>query len=241
MLGRRIRWFRECKRISQSELEKRTGIKREYLSKMENEDLKNPTYFTLLKIANGLGIEITELMEAPEVSRDRHEPVVEIVSSLKRDRQLRDRVESGQYMAIPIIAGEIAAGSPTYVDGRQIEDYALVFARSVKSTTDPYRYRCIWVRKGSRSMSPVIEPGSLVCIDSYQRTPAKLVGKIVALRDEDGGCTIRYLRIENNYLIGMPENIKEYNPLVLQFSGKRMSDRNPLIGKVIWYWKSLED
>ncbi len=90
-------------------------------------------------------------------------------------------------------------------------------------------------------MSPVIEPGSLVCIDSYQRDPKLLNNKIVAIRDEDGGCTIRYLRLEKKYIVGIPENIKEYNPLIIPFREGRVGEKNPVVGKVVWYWNVIED
>lgn len=235
-LGQRIRYFREMKRMSQSQLEKHTGIKREYLSKLENDELKNPTYFTLLKISRGMGINISDLVEPLEYHKLRQEPVLEIVSALKRDKKLAGKLADGQYIAVPIINGELAAGNPTYINDRDIEDYALIHSACIKPTTDFHRYRCIWVEKNSRSMFPIINPGSLVCIDSQQKDPKALEGKIVVLRNAEGGCTIRYLRLVEKYIIGVPENIKEYNPLVIPLSAK-----NPIAGKVIWYWSKLED
>lgn len=57
-LGGKIREIRMAKGLSQSEIERRTGLKREYLSKIENCDLKNPTYLTLKKLAKGMGCSI---------------------------------------------------------------------------------------------------------------------------------------------------------------------------------------
>ena len=240
-LGKRIRQFREYKGLSQSEMEKITGIKREYLSKIETDDLKNPTYFTLLKIARGLKVNIAELVQIEEPVTAKQEPVIEVVSSLKQDKRLKNEVGAGKYVAVPIINGEIAAGIPTYIPEGNIEDYALIFSGYIKPTTDFHRYRCVWVQKDSRSMSPLIEPGSLICIDAHQRDPNQLNNKIVALREEDGGCTIRRLRLEKNYLLGIPENIKEYNPLVFSFNRKRPTEKNPVVGKVVWYWNVIEE
>jgi transcriptional regulator with XRE-family HTH domain len=47
--------------LSQSRIEELTGIKREYLSKIENNELKNPTYNTLKKICKGLGVSLADL------------------------------------------------------------------------------------------------------------------------------------------------------------------------------------
>lgn len=240
-LGKRIRQFREYKGLSQSEMEKITGIKREYLSKIETSDLKNPTYLTLLKIAKGLGISIAELLQTAESITAKQEPVIEVVTNLRQDKRLKQGIEAGKFVAVPIVNGEIAAGTPTYITEGNVEDYALIFSSCIKPTTDFHRYRCVWVKKGSRSMSPVIEPGSLVCIDSYQRDPNLLNNKIVALRDPDGGCTIRCLKLENNYLLGIPENIKEYNPMVFPFNRKRATEKNPVVGRVVWYWNVIGD
>ncbi len=90
-------------------------------------------------------------------------------------------------------------------------------------------------------MSPRIEPGSLVCIDSHQRDPKLLGDQIVAMRNDEGGCTLRYLRLEKKFLLGIPENIREYNPLVFTYREKRTSDKNPIVGKIVWFWSLLEE
>ena len=84
-------------------------------------------------------------------------------------------------------------------------------------------------------MSPIIEPRSIVCIDSQQRDPDRLDGSIVAMKDNEDGCSIKRLKIEKNYLIGIPENIEEYNSIVF------LRDKsNPIIGKVVLFWSQLE-
>lgn len=54
-LGKRLKELREAQGFSQADLEKKTGIKREYISKLETSDLKNPTLNTMTKLAEGLG------------------------------------------------------------------------------------------------------------------------------------------------------------------------------------------
>ena len=235
-LGQRIRAIRQNKGLSQSEVEKKTGIKREYLSKIENSELKNPTYGTIKKICRGIDISIAELLDPEEFRKPRAEPVISVISAnVRRDKPLQNKIDAGEFVCIPVINGEIAAGNPMTVNEKDIQDYALVHSHSVKHTTDYDRYRCIWIKQGSRSMSPVIEPGSMVCIDSQQRDSAALDGHIVAMKDTDGDCTIKRLKVEKNYLIGIPENIKEYTPVVVP-----KSKSNPIIGKVVWFWTQLE-
>jgi len=240
LLGGRIRRFREVKGLSQTELEKKTGIKREYLSKIENDELKNPTYFTLWKISEGLGVPVSDLVGNPDGVVARHEPVIQVVSALKKDKHLQEDIEAGKYVAVPIIDEAIAAGNPTYINEKNIQDYALIFSGYIKPSTDYFRYRCVWVQKGSTSMSPVIEPGALVCIDSYQRDPKLLEGMIVAMKDNNDGCTLRYLKLIKDYIMGIPENIKEHDPLIFSLNEKR-TEKNPVIGKVVWYWIVVEE
>lgn len=65
-IGANIKKHREAKGIAQSKLEEITGIKREYISKLESGTLKNTTTRTIERIAKGLGIEVSELLSAPD-------------------------------------------------------------------------------------------------------------------------------------------------------------------------------
>ena len=55
-------------KVTQAELEERTGIKRTYLSKIENERLNNPTVGTLKCILDALGIPLSKFFR--EVEKD---------------------------------------------------------------------------------------------------------------------------------------------------------------------------
>jgi len=90
-IGEKIRQLREGQHLSQAELERRTGIKREYISKIENNELDNPTYKTLLKIAKGLGINITDL-----VASDTENSEDQIVQIKQEIMQLRKKAEEKQ-------------------------------------------------------------------------------------------------------------------------------------------------
>lgn len=65
---RMIRWVE--KGITQKELEERTGIKREYISKLEGGDLGNPTYSTLKKLAKGLDVPLEYLIKEGNFSEE---------------------------------------------------------------------------------------------------------------------------------------------------------------------------
>lgn len=60
-LGRRIRYYREKMELSQEELSFKADLHRTYLSQLELGQ-RNPSYTTLIKLANALSISITELL-----------------------------------------------------------------------------------------------------------------------------------------------------------------------------------
>lgn len=57
---------REAQGVSLSEMEKRTGISKSALSRLENEPNANPTVSTLMRIAEALGREITIQITNPK-------------------------------------------------------------------------------------------------------------------------------------------------------------------------------
>lgn len=61
-LGQRIRDIRVQKGMTQSELAERSGMASNYIAMLERGE-RNPTYLTLLKIAEGCGVDICELFK----------------------------------------------------------------------------------------------------------------------------------------------------------------------------------
>ena len=61
-LGAHIKLLRKKQQLSQSQLSKKSGIKREYISSLERGKLRNPTLNTLSKIARGLGVPLEKLL-----------------------------------------------------------------------------------------------------------------------------------------------------------------------------------
>lgn len=54
---------RKTSGMTQIEFEEKTRVKREYLSKIENGHLKNPTLNFIRKAANGFNISISDLLD----------------------------------------------------------------------------------------------------------------------------------------------------------------------------------
>jgi transcriptional regulator with XRE-family HTH domain len=66
LLGQKIRDVRVAKRLTQEHIEQKTGIKREYLSKIETGGLPNVTIKTLKKITDALGISLSKFFRESE-------------------------------------------------------------------------------------------------------------------------------------------------------------------------------
>lgn len=58
--GERLKELRTKQKLSQLDLEVKSGINRTEISKIEN-GLKNIEFFTLVKLADALGVELIEL------------------------------------------------------------------------------------------------------------------------------------------------------------------------------------
>jgi transcriptional regulator with XRE-family HTH domain len=65
-LGSRIKKVRLSKNLTQLDIEQRTGIKREYYSKIESGGLSNPTINTLRRLANAMSVSVHELIPLAE-------------------------------------------------------------------------------------------------------------------------------------------------------------------------------
>lgn len=63
---RNLKDEREAQGVSLGELERRTGIKKSTLSRLENDANANPTISTLMRIAEALGREITIQLTNPK-------------------------------------------------------------------------------------------------------------------------------------------------------------------------------
>lgn len=60
-LGQRIRDIRVQKEMTQSEVAERCDVASNYIAMLERGE-RNPTYLTLLKIAQGCGVSVCELV-----------------------------------------------------------------------------------------------------------------------------------------------------------------------------------
>lgn len=135
-------------------------------------------------------------------------------------------VDPSEVVTVPLLKNAVAAGEPR--DVLELEtDESLVFSR--KLCPHPESTRCIKVV--GESMSPVLRPGYIVAIDTKEREPKRLVGKMVAAGSPDGGVTLKWLRKVGRELVLLPQHTSiEYNPVLLS--------REPgwrIIGRVLFW------
>ena len=68
-LGNKIRCFRKSTGLSQEQLAELSNLHRNYIGGLERGE-KNPTITTLLKIADGLGICLTDLLKIEKTEKN---------------------------------------------------------------------------------------------------------------------------------------------------------------------------
>ena len=121
-LGKHIKFLRKKRNLSQAQLGKRSGIKREYISYLEREKLKNPTLSTLNKIACGLEVPLENLLffdssgshslqDLLHKSVEMEQQIGHLKETLKRLYQLLAAVEKrvqspGEDAPLPLLADE---------------------------------------------------------------------------------------------------------------------------------------
>jgi len=106
-IGKHIQSLRKQRQLSQVQLGRRSGIKRQYISRLERGKLKNPTLNTLRKIAQGLGVPLENLLLSDVSSHSfqdllqQSEKIEQKIGFLKDDlhklHQLLDLMEEGNF------------------------------------------------------------------------------------------------------------------------------------------------
>lgn len=72
LFGHFVKENRVAKGITQGEIQRKTGIKREYISRIESGELPNPTISTIKKIVvSGLGMPLSEFFKNCDCAKER--------------------------------------------------------------------------------------------------------------------------------------------------------------------------
>jgi hypothetical protein len=158
-------------------------------------------------------------------------PQFEIVvagSGEKRPRVLK-KLKKMRLIAIPVLPVHVATRGErgdhrTMLDRVSTDE---MIAAPAVWCPNPADTSCLRVR-GS-SMSPLINEGDIVAVDSSQSNPDELSGKIVVAWHREDGLSLSRFLLANGIQLLESEN-RNYQPVILS------KDRNwRLIGKVLWW------
>jgi SOS-response transcriptional repressor LexA len=112
----------------------------------------------------------------------------------------------GRYALVPLLKEAVAAGTGRIVTEKEIDSY-LTFPKEWL----PARNVTALKVKGD-SMSPIIEDGYIVLVDTSQRDPGRLIGSMVAAREDDA-VTIKWLRKEGKFYQLVPQHTSVRHPV----------------------------
>jgi transcriptional regulator with XRE-family HTH domain len=235
-IGEKIKAIRQQKGFSQEMLQEKSGIKRNFISLIENNH-RGVSYRTLEKMAKALSVTVGEITDYQHNLYPSAEGLTPSASQVAEDtdsgRYLKQCRCEGRYLSIPIIDEKLVRRRLFPIAEDKVKDHALIQNDWIPDPQDLRRYCCLCITNPESALPPLVESGTLVCIDSGQRDPKQLQSKIVAFYDDGGGCSIRRLQIKGKTIIGLPQDSR-YSPLVFP-----ASRREQIIGRVIWHMSQL--
>jgi len=169
-------------------------------------------------------------------------PLEIVVSSDVKAKMDELGERADQFACVPLMSDEAAAGPPREIDDHAVESFCIIYKKWLGAPANT-----VCVRVKGKSMSPILNDGSIVAINRSRRGPEGLNGKIVAVRHpEDGGISIRRVVMDALHLSFTPENPayepstgEPSNPTIIVERRPRRgvpAPANPIVGKVDWAW-----
>jgi transcriptional regulator with XRE-family HTH domain len=186
MIGKRIRQIRKLRGLTQKSFAESLYISQNFLSEVES-GKANPSTTLLALIEYRYKISKEWLMtgkgsiQAPGEEAGITSPELKIITPKEAKEHLKKSDRLDNFIPVPLLSDNAAAGQPAYINENDIEGYAIIYRSWVK---DEKLHTAIRIR--GDSMSPVLEQGFIVGLDHSQRDPKKLQGKMVAARCEEG-------------------------------------------------------
>ncbi len=220
-LGEKIKQFRKQRSFSLRQMEKITGIKKDYLCRIETSVLKNPTYKTLYTISKGSEIDIAELFETAPYVR----PVIKIVSHIEQKGQAKSK----NLLAIPIISQQAACQEAFKTPLTENQCYGILSQSYLPNIEQTSNCRLLYHNSEDSSMEPVIPAGALMCVDFGDQKIEALENKITLIKHNDNTCKIGYLKFDSDSIIILPHDKFRYSPIIFPLSQQNVR----ILGKVI--------
>jgi SOS-response transcriptional repressor LexA len=191
-IASRIKQLRKNLGLTQPELAKTCGVSQVAVSHWERSTAV-PTAQILLVLAR--------------LDSDHREWWLARAGMRPEDLEARGGEAGPSFRSVPLLKDAVAAGTPRAIDETQILNRL-----PIPSDWLPPGGHIVAVRVDGDSMSPIIEAGYVVLIDTSQRDPKKLVKEMVAAREEDG-VTIKWLRKDGPHYLLVPQHTSPRNPV----------------------------
>ncbi|MBI5789505.1 MAG: helix-turn-helix transcriptional regulator [Candidatus Schekmanbacteria bacterium] len=227
------------KGFSQRKLQDKSGVERNFLSLIENNH-RSPSFKTLMRIASAMDVSVGYITDYHEKEIGDASVLPENYTAVKTLQQvLKERQDVGKgnpinFFPTPILTEAGLAADLTHYKEKDIEDYVFISDKLVTPPVKSDRYRCLWIRDEEKALPPIIDVGSLICIDSHQRDPHLLEDELVVFHYPKGGCMVRRLRYHADHILGLPEKPMQQQPLIIP-----VSEHKAILGKVIWCWNKF--
>jgi SOS-response transcriptional repressor LexA len=158
------------------------------------------------------------------------EPVISQRKTARSTRRVKFGKLSSDAVEIPLLKDPAATGTPRQVNENEIEDF-LAFPGSLC----PHPDEIVCIKVQGDSMSPLLEDGYIVAVDTAQTDRARLHGQMVAARDPEGGVTIKWLRKLGKQEILLSQHTSQrHQPTILSQQEDQESGW-AVVGKVLWW------
>ncbi len=216
--GNKLRRLREKKKMSRAAASRASGVEAADIERIETEEL-DPTFGQLRRLASALEVSLEELLSLPP-------------SPLACEIRLTSGGEAaskaaGSVTPVPVVSGEIAAGNARIVD-----EAILGWLFLPREEFGRRSANLVAVQIYGASMEPDLPDGCVAVIDRNDR--AITPDGIFALRDQDGGCTVKRVEVlDEEHVALIPSNRSEFKVEFWKLpAGESLGDRT--IGRVVW-------
>ena len=194
-------------KMSQLQLSNRLGVSQSNVSKWESGTLRPETQH-LMALANLLKNDVSQFyfMEAAGVPSGFFSDDPRYSEGNLPSEILSTQPPEPQFQ-VPLLRDSAAAGTTRAIEDGQIETFIPCLKQWM-----PRGSALVAVRVTGDSMTPLLQDGYVVVLDTAQRDAKKLVGKMVAARDSNG-VTIKWLRRDNDLYMLVPQHTSPRFPI----------------------------
>jgi SOS-response transcriptional repressor LexA len=159
----------------------------------------------------------------------------QMLSSMKKPVVGTRRAGKGTFVSepvqIPLLKDAAAAGTPRQMQEEEIDEIL-----PLPASLCPHPDKIVCFRIAGDSMSPLLEEGYIVAVDTDQHDQARLNAQMVAARDPEGGVTVKWLRrVGRDWMLVPQHTSKRHQPVILTRGGNDEGASWQIVGKVLWW------